>query len=261
MYLTPFVAQLVMNALEYATEFSDPEEVEWRRLMLRFEDLVSSDTADDMWVTLDFCNITNETVDTSWTDADYAMVEGEIAQFLTTPYSAIMCNNTRFAEFRWYRRMYNPIAEGVLPKDAKHFVDSGPPVRVVPFSIPGQAGAYQAPQVAWTITEITSIRANWGRLYLPKPAPTYVGSSGQIAPATVQSVLEAWRLRMHNCMTAELFPVVPLTQVDGITTHGLLTVDQVRMDSVQDVQRRRRPVSATTRITASTDTVQALPAE
>jgi hypothetical protein len=41
--------------------------------------------------------------------------------------------------------------------------------------------------------------------------------------------------------TAELFPVVAVTQVDKAPSRGLLTIDKVTIDDIPDVIRRRRP--------------------
>jgi hypothetical protein len=46
--------------------------------------------------------------------------------------------------------------------------------------------------------------------------------------------------RYGALMAAEFFPVVPVTQVDKLASRGLLTVQEIQVDNVPDVIRRRR---------------------
>jgi hypothetical protein len=150
-----------------------------------------------------------------------------------------MSNDYEWTEMRFYKRFFNPLSV------VEHFAKSGPPQIVYSMITPGTGITYQAPQVALTTTERTTYPAHWGRNYWPHPSGAGIQAGGYLAAANV----DAWCTAVRDCysalMAAEYFPVVPITQVNGVTTRGLLTVTQLQMDNLFDVIRRRRPSKST----------------
>ena len=206
---------------------------EWRRVAIRWEDVISSDTADDCFITLDIANITNGAIDDSWTEGDYATCETLIDQFLFA-WAPHCVSRLKASELRWYRRAFNDYAI------QKPFADSGPPVRVTTVNHPGTGTLTAAPQTALSITEVTTFPKNWGRFYLPGLGSGAIGPDGRLL-STVQDQVAGNVLALYDgLMGAEFFPVVPTTQVGKVPARGLLTVGEIHIDDVIDVIRRRR---------------------
>jgi hypothetical protein len=113
-------------------------------------------------------------------------------------------------------------------------------------------------QVSCTTTEKTPYRKHWGRNYWPYPSAQFVSSSGHIASALVTNFLGQVHYFYDLLQKAELFPVIPVTQIDGAPARALLGVTEVQMDDVFDVQRRRRLKNPTLRVDADANGVREL---
>jgi hypothetical protein len=236
--VAPFISTFLQDALEYIGELapsSDDGPDEWRHVQLVFRDAGNLDSADRLVTSLDLVNITGGLVDSSWTDGDYTAVNGAIGTLLLA-WATQAQTRLAHVETRYYRRAFNPMSM------SQPFAVSGPPEKVFPpqFASGGSGAGVQANQVAMTSTEITAYPRHWGRSYWPLLGSTRLDATGRIITATCDS----FAMALHDCyqalMAAEFFPVVPITQVQKLPTRGLLTVNEVQVDNIPDVIRRRR---------------------
>lgn len=242
--VAPFIQPALQNVLQYIHELLDGAQAnpsEWRHIQILFELNGNIDPA-DVWVTtLDLINITGGNVDNSWTEADYDAVDAELIDLIAALLPA-MPTNVKSKELRYYRRTFNPLSQ------TKPYPPSGPPERITALGFSGTAaGAFQVPQVAFTSTEKTPYPRHWGRNYWPAPSPTMITATGHFAASTIDTIGAAVQGAYLSLQQAEFFPVVPVTQIQGAPARALLVVNQVQVDDVPDVVRRRRPHSTTHR--------------
>lgn len=221
---------------------NDPTPSSWRHFQLVGEPVGSTAASEKFVTTMDIANITGGAVDSTWNDADYATVWAALDELMTA-WAANMPTTYRWVEVRSYVRMFNDYS------NPNPFVLSGPPERIIPTVRQGTSGAAtQAPQVSITSTDRTPYARHWGRNYWPHPSSASCTPAGYVSP----SVQTALATAVHSCyadlQAAEFFPVVPITMVGGIPTRGLLTVNEVQVDDLFDVIRRRRQKLPTSRI-------------
>jgi hypothetical protein len=214
--------------------FSGSDEVdplEWRRVTARFQR--SGD--DDVVVSFDLLNVTAGGIDVTWTTGDYTAAETLLDAFFTT-YKPYFSTTTTLIEYRWYRMEFRPVG------DPRPFVPSVVPSRLSAKSIVGTGGTSPMPrQIACVVTERTPLPKHWGRAYLPMDGlATPLGASGQIPGSGVAAILAAANTLYRGLWAADLIPVVAITQVNGDPARALLPVTALVVDSVPDVQRRRR---------------------
>jgi hypothetical protein len=237
----PAAGGFLWALVDYLRQEDAAEALEWRRLMVRYADGDSAEARDDMFITFDLVNVTNGNIDTTWSTTDYTNAEALFDTFFTNMkpnYGASMTVD----QYRWYRRMFNPYSN-----TTKAFADSGPPVRLTSKTITGTAGSFFH-QMACAVTEKTPWPKHWGRFYLPAIAATS-STGGRWANATVDTVAGHVNTLYQGLAAAELFPVVPVTQVDKDPLRALIGVEKIQIDNVPDVVRRRRPASVTYRKT------------
>jgi hypothetical protein len=139
---------------------------------------------------------------------------------------------------RWYK--FGP--EIVPPQE---------PVRVIEWDVDGTAsGSALPPQVAVSVTEMTSSRRAWGRFYLPFNALANTDAQGRIATASLTLIADKLDAMYETCLAAGLIPVVYSPAKPERETAGggtlpaiearALTVDKLQVDDVFDVIRSRR---------------------
>jgi hypothetical protein len=225
------------DLLEFVDETPAPEDLQWQRLNVHFDNLGSSEAHDDFWCTFDLANITGGHLDTSWTTSDYTTAEAKFDTCFTAllPRLHAKC---KVVEYKWYARQFNPYS------DPKPYADSGPPVRVTPKSMFGTGSYFTPPQVAISVTERTAWPHHWGRFYLPGIDGSGVGTDLQVTTAFLSAIAGAVGTLYDDLSAAELFPVVPTTQMNKSPNRGLLQVNKIQVDSIFDVQRRRRTHTA-----------------
>lgn len=169
-------------------------------------------------------NLTSGEVDTSWITADYTAVEGAIE----TMWSAIagrISSECRLVEHRWY-----PFGVGVVPPN--------PPSRVNTLTTPiaGTATGGWIRQVASTVTLRTTLRRHWGRIYLPI-ANSQWDTNGQLSSGVADALASAARTALLVSPNSQ--GVVPV--VYDRNRKIAFGVTALEVDSVPDIQRRRRP--------------------
>lgn len=239
--LSPFIAAGLQEALDHIGELfdsADPSPSAWMHIQMIGNPTGSVERADDFVTTMDVVNITGGGVDSSWTGADTQAVMNDIGPLLNA-WAGQMSSDYRWREVRFYKRFFNPY--GVV----EPFARTGPPQIVYPFVVAGLAAAGHAPQVAVTTTDRTAYPRHWGRNYWPHPSGTVYEPGGFIPNANVDAIAAALNTCYTALQAAEFYPVVPVTQVDKVATRGLLTVEQIQVDNLYDVIRRRRPPHAT----------------
>lgn len=239
----PFITAGLQEALQYIHAMNDNTQTtnsEWRHVQCVFKPITSTETADNAITTFDVVNITGGTIDNSWTQADYDSVDSDIAT-LCTGWLAHMGTSYQHTERRYYRRSFNPMTV------QEPFTKAGPPEQIKGAASAGTATGSVLRQGSFTTTDRTTYARHWGRNYWPFPSlsGTTITGDGYITTALTDSWGQAVHDQYQNMMTKEFFPVVPVTQVSGVPTRGLLTLTELQMDNVPDVIRRRRPKFAT----------------
>jgi hypothetical protein len=169
-------------------------------------------------------NLTSGEIDTSWITADFTSVESAV-QALFSSNAGMFSNQVRLVEHRWYR--FGPSIGA-----------PNPPVRVTTLGTPlaGTATSAWIHQVGCTVTLRTALRRHWGRIYLPI-ADLNFGANGQGTAADVDGIAAAARTMLLAPGTAQ--GVTPIVW-DRARKIGF-GVTAIEVDSVPDIQRRRRP--------------------
>lgn len=210
--------------------------LEWRKCVLRF----ARTGIDDAVTSIDLLNITSSAVDPSWITGDYTTCETLLDAFVTA-YKPYMSSSTSLVEYRWYRAAFNPST------DARPFAPAILPERLSTKSLAGTGTLQTLPrQCACVITEKTPLPRHWGRLYMPcDGVSTALTVTGELPSASVSAIAAAAETLYEGLWAANFIPVVPVTQVNRDPSRGLLNVTAVKVDSVIDIQRRRRRETST----------------
>lgn len=181
---------------------------------------------DDAEFHFDFLNITGGSPDDTWTSTDYTTLEGYLDAFWTA-IKGYVHPGCKLKAYDWYR----------------HGVGIGSPnpaERVTSRSVAGTAGTDALPpQDSSTITFRTAVRRSWGRTYLAGLAQGACAASGVFSNAFCDNVANAAAALLHSAIGSD-FPMV----VVSIHNDAVLNVEQIEVDNVPDVQRRRRFKSA-----------------
>lgn len=239
--LAPFAAGFLYDLATHASSSSDVDALEWRRIHCRFDNLGSSDAADDAYVTFDLVNITGGNVDSSWTTSDYTTCEALFDTFWGSV-ASYQAANCKLIEYRWYRRKFNDYG------DSQPFQKMGPPERVTTKSIVGTGANQLPPQAALSVSERTAFPGHWGRFYIPGISTLQVGPTGRPVSSCYNAAASASQTLYAGLGTAEFYPVVPVTQVNKQPNRGLLTVSSIQVDDTFDVIRSRRYRAPTVRV-------------
>lgn len=162
------------------------------------------------------------------------------------PVAEIVAVGDAFVTF-WINIRNDFYTDNVLLRELRFYDDyngDGSPglVDVIrPVGLAGAApGVMCPPQVAISVTEMLGpgSRRSWGRFYLPSPAVSVLADDGTLAAARVdqlanevETLYDAWR-------AGDRRPVVWVSP--GTGPPDAVTVQQIRVDEILDVQRRRR---------------------
>lgn len=246
--LEPFVENFLRGLLDHIGEYrplvGETAPDEWRRLVVHFDSIATSDPADDMFFTVDIVNITNGGIDSTWTDADYTACETSFQQHYEGA-QAWWANTLKLATYKWYRMAFNDYAPpGTDPSLDKPFMQSGPPVRVTAKNIPG-TGVPNAPQLSIVVTERTAWPHHHGRIFHPGPPLASLGTTGRVLSTSQDSLALVYQDLYQDLMGKEFFPCVPVTRVDRAPARALLGVEQIWVDDNFDTVRRRHYKSPT----------------
>jgi hypothetical protein len=238
--LGPIAARAIYELVTYLNQDNDPAQLEWRRLMVRYENDASTALEDDAYVSFDLVNITGGDVDTTWNDADFVACEESFDTFFNAN-KDLHHDKSHISQYKWYRRRFAPYSE------QDPFQDSGPPVRVVARTYTGTQTSYTPPQVALSVTEKTPWPRHWGRFYLPAIGGIWVANTLRPGGAQLSTVATRVKTLYDSLMADEMFPVIPVTQLEGDPFRALLGVNAIQLDDIFDVIRRRRFANPTVR--------------
>lgn len=171
----------------------------------------------------DFLNMTAGAPDDTWTAGDYTAIEGHLTTWWNTLKTAVGTYTT-LKELRWYR-----LGAGVTPPN--------PPTKVTPIGTAGSNGSPEnAPQLACSISLHTGPRRNWGRTYLPGLTTFNVAATGGLVKTTqVDIIANATHTLLTAAAAADFYMVVY-----SKTRQELLGVEQIAVDNIWDIIRRRR---------------------
>jgi hypothetical protein len=179
--------------------------------------------------TLDAEDVAITTHDFEGDDWNQAAVDA-VAVRLTTWWNAIsehFIATTRLREMRVYNGYNGDGSPGEVD-----FVKT--------INLPGTgAGTMLPPQCACTISETfdeAHLRRHWGRFYLPINAVNSLGASGRWSAATITDLIEATQAWYNGMVTDGRPPIVWVSAAGG----GAALVDELRIDDIVDIQRRRR---------------------
>lgn len=206
-----------------------------RRCNLVFSRVPPGAVADDVCVMhFDFINFTGGVPDDTWTSGDYTTMNNHVYDYWTAIKST-MSNKYTLQEFRWYR-----VGTGVVPPN--------PPENINPVGTGGGgtgASSLQVlpPQVACSLTLKTAQRKQWGRTYIPGLLDTSLASSGTFTSTFVNAQANA----LHTLVTdaqSDDFAMGVLSKVAG----SFFLVEQIQVDDIADVIRRRRWKTPTLRV-------------
>lgn len=180
----------------------------------------------------DFLNITGSTPDDTWTDDDFTTLEGE----LTTFWGSIKVGaspGVALSQFRWYR-----VGPGVTKPN--------PAERVFTFvdSVPGTGTSIHPPQVCTTLTQRNGVRRSWGRTYIPWNAVA-LSAAGDLQESAREALVTPAATLLSAAADADF-----TMGTTSIHLNAFLATEQLEVDSVMDVIRRRRASVVTGRTTS-----------
>jgi len=216
----------------------EPGANSWRHWSLRWDNVITGDTADAQVFGLDIVNLTSGQVDPTWTQGDYDTVIGHLSTFYSG-ISAHVSSNYSLGQVAAYVKAFRPY------DDPKPFVDSGAPDIEWAGNVAGSGLPGLPPQNCTTVTEQTPSRANWGRFYLPTLGMAELTSVGRLDSAKAGQIITLANTLFENLANAQFPVVVPTTSSGSTKTtfvpkRTLQAVTAVSIDDVVDIQRRRR---------------------
>jgi hypothetical protein len=193
-----------------------------RRAVLHFDRTAVRASEDDAEMHFDFLNYTGGTPDDSWTSGDYTTVEAYLATWWASVKPYVM-TNVSLREIRWYRA-----GPGIVAPN--------PAERVHAVGVAGTSASQKLPQqVACSITLRTAVRRSWGRTYLPALTTTFLASDGSFTSSAIDAVANATGTLATSAAGGD-FPLVVVSK----HLSALLHVEQIEVDDVPDIIRRRR---------------------
>ena len=173
--------------------------------------------------------------------ADAAAVESSFSSNWFATMQSHITSGWTLAEFRW--RNFG----ADYPLDKNGFSRPGPIWRLTPYGSPGTGQSGRLPdQDAATVSYRTTSRKHWGRNYVGGIPTTELATPafGQLSTAYVDALAGAFHSWFNNLWGLP-------RQIDAIVWsakyRGILGVDQLVVDDVVDIVRRRRANTATYR--------------
>ena len=166
----------------------------------------------------------------SLSGADMANAETDLNSWWTSQ-KGYTSNQCTLAEWRWHE---------VSAAIDKH----GPAVRVTSVGVAGTLAASRMPdQVSATVTARTASRKHWGRVYLPMIGWGSTDTAyGRLSNASCDAIAGYWRT-LALALDGRSIALGVWSPVGK----AFLTTDEIHVDNVYDVQRRRRAKQASYR--------------
>lgn len=192
-----------------------------RRVSLKLDRQTQDAGADPAYMHFDFLNTTGGDPDDTWITSDFTTIETALNTWWNSV-GAYAPTGVKYTEAIWHR-----VGTGVgKPNPAVRVTTIGSPLA-------GGGGALAPPQSACSITFRTGVRKSWGRTYLPLGSTPM--ASGRLSTAAVDGILTGTHTLLTTAATADFHLVVVSS-----TLASSLNVEQLEVDNVTDVIRRRR---------------------
>jgi hypothetical protein len=194
-----------------------------RRAQLVFDRTPPGAFTDDVAVMhFDYMNITGGSPDDTWITSDFTDLEGFLSTWWTGVHPFVTSRVT-LREIRWYR-----VGHGV--------VGSNPAERVTTVGVAGSSSSQELPpQCALSLTIKTARRKQWGRTYLPGLVSGSLATGGTYDPTSVDAIGTYTAAMAASCVTKQFY-----MGVMSLTAGSFFTNEQVQVDDIVDVIRRRR---------------------
>jgi hypothetical protein len=239
-YGTPILYDAIQGLTDSSHEESDETRLEWRRLVIGWTRPAPTGLIEDKaHITFDIANITGGDLDPSWTTADYTACETFFDEWANVV-KTYQADSHTLKEYRWYEMRFRQ-----TQTSTHRFATTGPPLRTTAKTITGASTALELPyQVAMSVTERTGVPKHWGRFYLPGITGAMIqqgAAAGRWDPALTAAIGNATAELYQDLEGADFMPIVPVTQINKVFAKALLRVNQVVVDDIPDVIRRRRP--------------------
>lgn len=231
---------------------------ELRKLQVKWSRAPGGRVEDTDVCTFHFLKVVSGTPSNDWSSGtEYSAVESAFNTYwgtLKDDYPSYI----HLDQYRWYKdgpAFWHQIG-GSGP-----FVPIGdnPSVRITEVDTAGTGSVTNMlpPQVAWSVTEITSSRRHWGRFYLPAAGATRLDSTGLLSSVELGGSLTASVTFYNACRAANAIPVVfSIAKPDRATAGGgelpavgavAYEVTSLQMDDICDVIRSRRWATGVTK--------------
>lgn len=164
-----------------------------------------------------------QTSDGGWSEDDRDVVHTQWANLMLGELNAMMSSDVKLDQVRLYNL---PATSGPL----------GDPAFTISFGTPGSGSpsATLPPQCAVTVTWLTSSRRHWGRIYLGGFVNTLC-SNGRVEEGNLSTIADQFQSFGQALRDAGIGIVVW-----DRTSWTAYDVQELQMDDVWDVQRRRR---------------------
>lgn len=226
--LAPLAWTVGAGLYDYLSTEETAEELTWCHIVASAQRTGPTVSEDHAQVSFDFLNVTDGAIDNTWTEGDlddvYSILHSLLMAWIGHQEQTVIWD-----ELRFYLRRFNAVGPG--------FADMGDPVRITTQNLRGSAtNTHVLPyQCALTVTEKTTQRAHWGRMYIPNPSSAIVDDNGRFTQAAIAAIATEVEDSYADAAALDLYAVVP-----SAALRTLFFVTQVQVDDIPDVQRRRR---------------------
>lgn len=192
-----------------------------RRLSVYLDRTAVEVGMDPAFIHFDILNTTSGSPDDTWITSDYTTCESAF-QIAWNTFASYVTNGVKPTQYIWHR-----IGTGVSkPNPAERTITVALTTAV--------GGGTVMPQQASSITFRTGARRNWGRTYLPLGSAGLT-SAGRLGNTAVDAITTTMNGMVTTLATGDFHLVVVSKPLSSS-----LNVEQVEVDNVPDVIRRRR---------------------
>ena len=238
-HVLPFAYAYVSGLMTDETEA--PDGLVWVRAWCYGTQATPAGTVEDVaGFKLDIVNITDGAIDNSWITADYTQLLADLTLYLND-WKRFSSPTFTYTGVKLYAMSYQEAGDIARP-----FNLTGPPVAQSTVSYVGTGAVVHPAQVAASITLKTGFPRHWGRFYLPHYGKA-LDANGRFTAADVEDMSDAVSALFDAMGGHGFLPVVPIGQIDKVPFHALQGVQDVQVDDIPDVIRRRRPKRAAIR--------------
>jgi hypothetical protein len=238
------------QAKEVGTTLVDagPATVGCNHLGVGFSRTVPAGTREDrMYFNLHIAKTAGTLFSFETSGTEMATLEGLLDAWWTTV-KALSTNQVSLVEYRWHvvrDDSFNTYSDKTEDPDRAYKADKlGPAFRVTTRAVAGSVATSRLPdQVAATCTFRTASRRHWGRVYVPGIAFSQIDNTwGRLSTAYTVALAGAFRT-LANALVTNGYELI----VWSPSYRSGLTIRELMVDDIPDIQRRRRGKQASVR--------------